>query len=340
MKILLLGSNVQSREKISCYSDMQSYYLSQALRDMGIEVFFHTSTIGNTEEFTQSVLSSARDNNADHIIALGVRFFQRNPHEIGVKIQKEFSGLVCQIHDGSQLDDFPVDLNFCVKDDEYRYIDNENNRLTRHRKANHYIGWAADPKMFYPQQKENGTLRVFVDHSTFTDNSSDYTLNVLMSLSRLETDIASGKVPGYNALHVRTLSNSGLCDVDLTSAKVEPYNRYAVPADLFSSELRSSHIFMVTHNESVGLCVLEAAMSGCFVYIPKGTIAIDLVSAVRCTEFTNAVDWRDVAKRITPDLNSLYVQKYNWLNVAQNIIQGLIKFEKRELPQKYRDLLK
>lgn len=340
MKILLLGNDVKSREKISCYSDMQSYYLSRALTELGIGVFYHSIANINADEFVESVLASAAEYNVDHIVGLGIRLFDRNPHIIGAKLHKAFKGLVCQIHDGSMLDDFPVDLNFCVKNDEYRFADNENNRLTRHRKANHYIGWAADPKMFYPEQIQDGVLRVFVDHSTFTDSSSDYTLNVLMSLVRLRNDIANGKIPGYNALHVRTLSNTGLCDVDLNLVRIEPYNRFSVPAEEFSVELRNSHIFMVTHNESVGLCVLEAAMSGCAVFIPKGTIAVDLTSVVRCVEFANAVDWRGVEKRITPDLNSLYVQKYNWQTVAQNMVKGLITFGKRELPVRYKDLLK
>jgi hypothetical protein len=335
MKLLLIGNEITFRENITCYSDMQSFYLSKALRDMNVSVSYASSTFTDAQAFVDTTLEQAKKEKVNHIIALGVRFFHRNSHKIGAAIQKEFPGLVCQIHDGSLLDDFPVDLNFCIKDDEYRYLDNENNRLTRHKSANYYIGWAADSSMFYPAQASDGTLRVFVDHSTFSDNSSDYSLNVLMSLIRLKQEVLAGRIEGFKDLHVRTLTNRGLEDIDLDHIFIEPYNRYAVSANDFSAELRQSHVFMVTHNESVGLCVLEAAMSGCAVFIPKGTIAQDLVNCVRGTEFTNSVNWEKLSSKINPELNSLYVQKFNWQSVAHNIVRGLISFNKRQLPAKF-----
>ena len=337
MKLLLIGNELKNKEDITCYSDMQSFYLSKALREMGVFVSYTSSTFTNTQIFVDTILKKAETCEADHIVALGVRFFHRNPHQIGSAIQQRFTGLVCQIHDGSLLDDFPADLNFCIKDDEYRYLSNENNRLTRHRSANYYVGWAADSDMFYPEQGVDGTLRVFVDHSTFSENSSDYSLNVLMSLRRLKSEVSSGQVVGFNNIHVRSLTNRGLVDVNLEDILVEPYNRFAVSADEFSAELRSSHIFMVTHTESVGLCVLEAAMSGCAVFIPKGTIAPDLVNCVRCTEFTNSVNWDKLSSKINPTINSLYVQKFNWKSVAHNMIRGIISFNKRQLPQKFKN---
>jgi hypothetical protein len=335
MKLLLIGNEIALRENITCYSDMQSFYLSKALRDMNISITYAPSTFTDGHVFVDGVLKKAKNEKVDHILALGVRFFHRNSYKIGASIQKSFSGLVCQIHDGSLLDDFPVDLNFCIKDDEYRYLGNENNRLTRHKSANHYVGWAADRNMFNPEQVPDGTLRVFVDHSTFSDNSSDYSLNVLMSLTRLKHEISEGRIEGFNDLHVRTLTNRGLEDINLNQIFVEPYNRFAVSADAFSAELRQSHVFMVTHNESVGLCVLEAAMSGCAVFIPKGTIAQDLVNCIQCTEFTNSVNWDNLSSKVNPELNSLYVQKFNWQSVAHNIVRGLISFNKRQLPSKF-----
>ncbi|MEY8199354.1 MAG: hypothetical protein RPS47_08945 [Colwellia sp.] len=232
------------------------------------------------------------------------------------------------MHDASLLDGAPVDVNFTVREDRWRYESNENNRLTRHEKCNYHIGWAADKDVFYPSQEGN-VLKVFVDHATFSDTAPDYSLNIMMSLCRLREDVSSGKVNGFSSLEVTTLTDNGIESVDLNNISIKPYNSKAVPLTEFSKVLRSSHVFIVTHNESVGLTVLEAAFCGAYLFVPEGTINPDRIKCVKYTSFKGRIDWSGIEEKINPEINSAYVKSYNWDNVTFKLLRGLIDMQKR-----------
>ena len=140
MKILIIGRAIKDRGLITNYSDMQSYYISRALNKIGVETDYFNEAFTDIDEYCASLVGVFKETRSDHIVALGVRFFSRLPSELGTKISLAIDGLLCQIHDGSLFDDFPCDLNFTIRDDEWRYIGNENNRLTRHHNRKWHIG--------------------------------------------------------------------------------------------------------------------------------------------------------------------------------------------------------
>jgi hypothetical protein len=327
MKILLIGRAIKDRSLITNYSDMQSYYISRALNSIGVETDYFSTPFTNVDEYYTKLISAFQEVQADHIVALGVRFFSRLPKELGAKISLAIDGLLCQIHDGSLFDDFPCDLNFTIREDEWRYIGNENNRLTRHHKRNWHIGWAADSAVFYPQQSSE-TLRVFVDHPTFVANSLDATLNVFMSLKELRDNyfVKKGEYLGFKKLEVKALHDDGVVSVDLDNICIRPYFRTPIPMDLLASEFRQAHLFFVTHAESVGMCAIESAMAGAFVYAPLNAINPDRLKTIRHAEFKNAVDWNGLTLRdVNSESNSLYARSNNWESVACKLVMGLIE---------------
>ena len=329
MKILLIGNEVSDRYKIKNYSDVWSFYLSKSLKKYGVDLSYLSQNGCDSNDYQNKVVDAALVNDCDHIVALGVRFFSRIESEIGKSISKKFHGLVCQIHDASLLDSFPVDMNLTVRDDAYRFADNANNRMTRHLQYNRYIGWAADKDLFYPEKIDDAIFRVFVDHSTFTESSPDNTLNILMSLSRFRKDVRYGKFNGYSDVEVLTLGNDGVEIVDLDNICVKPYNKYSVPIEELAINLRRSHVFFATHKESVGLSILEAAFAGNFIVAPEGAINPDRISCVRHHVFSSTVDWGLVVDSISPEKSSLYVQGHNWDNVAIRVVKSLIDGKKR-----------
>lgn len=333
MNILLIGKEIDSKNSINSYSSMQSFFLNHYLKKMGINTFFHSANdVKNVEKFYQDILVTCKKNNIDHLIALGVNFFGKTDRKISYHLSKNISGMVTQIHDGTNFDDLAIDLNFSIKDEAYRFKDNINNRLIRHNSCNHTINWAADNDLFKPEQKKDNTLRVFVDHTTFTENSNDFSLNIFMNLKKLSDLIRSNNIPNYNDIVVKTLTDKGVEIIDLNDLTIKPYNRKAISAKDFAKELNSTDIFFVTHDESIGLCVLEAAMSGALVFAPKDTINEDLLNKVNHFKFNKSINWNDwesIEKKLNPKINSLIVQKYNWENYTLNIIEGLIKCNKR-----------
>lgn len=326
MRLLLVGRKVLDSAAISNYSDAQSYYLSRALNDIGVETFFFNSKFSDEDDYVANVIDSYNSCGADHIVALGVRHFSKIPKSVGTRISLEIDGLLCQIHDGSLLDDFPCDLNFNIRDDAWRYAANENNRLVRHLKRNWHIGWAADPDIFFPQQSVSGTFKVFVDHSTFVANSPDSTLNILMALKELRDNyfLKAGCFLGFNRLEVKTLNDFGVVDVDLDDICVRPYNRTSISMDSLAKELRESHLFFVTHFESVGMCVIESAMAGSFVYCPLGAINEDRLRTINHQVFKNVIDWGKLSSsNIDSRLNSNLAKKCTWAEVANKLVLGI-----------------
>lgn len=330
MNILLIGNQVSEKNKITNYTDMWSYHLSKSLVKLKINVFFYSSKVDDFESYINNIINFSLENKIDHIIALGVRFFSRFPNELGIGLCNKFLGLTCQIHDGSLLDDAPVDLNFTVRDDTWRYLDNQNNRLNRHSQYNYHIGWAADNESFYPEQKNDGVLRVFLDHPTFTESSIDHSINIILHLQKLDKIIAEGKYGQFKTLEVKTLNDNGIEIVDIHNTSIRPYKRTPVPAPVLSAELRKSHLFFVTHKESVGLCVLESAFCGCLVVAPKETINPCRLKEVRYYDFDTSINWDIVKNNIQPEENSLFVQSHNWDNVTLRLIKGLISTKKRK----------
>lgn len=311
--------------------------MSRALNKIGVETAYFNAPFTNTDEYCLRLIGEFREVGAHHIVALGVRFFSRLPSEVGTKISLGIDGLLCQIHDGSLFDDFPCDLNFTIRDDEWRYVANENNRLVRHHKRNWHIGWAADSSVFYPEQV-NDVMRVFVDHPTFVANSLDATLNILMSLKELRDNyfVRRGEFLGFKSLDVRMLHDEGVVSIDLDNICIRPYLRTPIPMDLLASEFRKTHIFFVTHAESVGMCAIESAMAGAFVYAPLNAINPDRLKTIKHAEFKNAVDWSALLKKdVCPKNNSLYALVNNWENVACRLVMGLVDKSESLLDKKH-----
>lgn len=339
MNILLVGNQVGTKEKIKSYSMMQAYFLEQNLRELGVNTFFFpTHNVSNPDEFYTQIMKFCDDSRIDHIVALGVNFFGKCDKSIGFKLSCNFKGMVTQIHDGSVLDGVPIDLNFTIKDERERLKDNINNRLERHIHCNYLINWAADNSMFIPKQIKDGILRVFVDHSTFTDTYIDHSLTIMMNLKRLYDLINIGQIPDYHGMIVKTLTDNGVEIVDLNNILIKPYNRKSVSAIVFAKEISESDIFFVSHSESIGLCVLEAAMSGALVFIPDGMVNACLLNQVNHVCFYNRINWDNwslIAEKLVPFQNSMVVQKYTWRAFTINLLNGLISMKKRDKKHKF-----
>ena len=127
---------------------------------------------------------------------------------------------------------------------------------------------------------------------------------------------------------MKTLTDPGIQYFELENISIRPYNTIAVPLNVFSAQLSNSHIFIVTHNESVGLSVLEAAHCGAFILAPENTINPDRLDSVKNMTFHGSINWDKVIHKLTPELNALFVKSQNGDSVASNILKGLFTMRK------------
>ena len=120
------------------------------------------------------------------------------------------------------------------------------------RGTENYIGWAADSEVFKPKQDPSKTV-VLIDHPSFRDGK-DYTDEITKQL-----------IKNYGKdVQLLRLVNNKVEEITVEAKKVNnDYNRKTLTYLEFAKLLCKCDYFVVTHSESLGQCVLEAAMCGC-----------------------------------------------------------------------------
>lgn len=321
MKLLIIhpGTMPTGPEKISCFSDVWTYYLTNELKKhMSTDVLQIPSRLSNEELiewFDELNIDGYRA-----VIALGLRYFSQVPRQIGERLQKRLrpTGFLCQIHDGSRLDNDPVDITFTLKEEADRYpFSSEANRYARHHSYNTYVGWAADGDLNYPAQDDN-TLRILVDHTNYGPNPIDRTQQILEDIRQFIDGLAWKK--RWAGISVRRFDSGRVVDVDFSKIhEIERYDRTAIPFTDICREHGAAHVFCVTHPESVGQVVLETAMAGALTVTPKGFIPLDRLATVRHLEYENSIDWKLVLSNINPGLSRKKALENSWTQVVKRM---------------------
>lgn len=332
MKILILypGKIPESPAQIACFSDVWSYYL---IKELQRHVTLVTSPIPNvTGAELVAWADTLKVSGYDAVIALGLRYFSKVDPEISKLIKNNLDpgSYLCQIHDGSRLDNDPVDITFTIKDQSSDYeFNSPANRFVRHHAYNSYVGWAADPVLNVPKQSED-VLRILVDHTNYGNNPVDNTRQVLEDIKRLIDSRAWQSQ--FQSISVRRFDSGRVVDVDFDAIDdIERYDRnQTIPYDKIIQEHCQAHIFCVTHPESVGLVVLETAMAGALPVIPKGFVPADRLATVRCLEYNKRIDWDRALKSIDIEKSREMALTNSWENVAKRIrdnirIRNIIK---------------
>jgi uncharacterized ubiquitin-like protein YukD len=320
MRLLLLspGKIPASKDEIFCFTDVWAYYLSTELsKQVKLTTLNIPGGIDN-DELTRW-FENVNIDNIDAVLVLGLRYFSKIPKQIGEAFrQRLYPKFLCQIHDGSRLDNDPVDINFTLKDEsEKYYLHADANRFVRHRSHNAYIGWAADPDLNFPAQDKKD-LRILVDHTNYGDNPIDLTMETLQQIRKF----VSSKVwkMKFTSVSVRRFDSGKIVDVDLDNLiPVEKYDRTSIPLSEICKEHSRAHIFCVTHPESVGQVVLETAMAGAFCVSPKGFIPPDRLKTVRFLEWEKSINWKFVLPNINPALCRETAIENSWEKVAKRI---------------------
>jgi hypothetical protein len=322
MKLLVLcpGKIPKSISDIHCFTDVINHYLPLALSKVCECDIKCIPAIENEE--LKKIFSTIEVDQYDAIVTLGLRFYSKISKETTNLLRSRFKGLFCQTHDGSRLDQDPVDITFTFKNDSQRLSVNPG-WYARHVKSNEYIGWAADPDLNSPKQASD-ILRILVDHTNYGGNEIDKTIEVLKEI-QLFVDSKIWK-NNYQSVSIRRFDSGEIVDVDLNDLSFERYNKNkTIPISEISKEHSAAHIFCVTHPESVGLVVLETAMAGAFIVSPKGFISRDRLDTVRHYEWENSIDWNLVLKSINITESRNTALKNSWSVMAERIVDTVTR---------------
>jgi hypothetical protein len=326
MKILILcpGKIAQSLDQIGCFTDVLNYYLPRSLASITDTVIMSIPDVDNNR--LKEIFSTVPVDGYDAILTLGLRFYSKISLETTALLRNRFTGLFCQIHDGSRLDHDPVDITFTFKDDTARLSKNPG-WLARHKRHNEYMGWATDPEVNTPRQ-DSRNLRILVDHTNYGDNAVDITVQTLAEIQRfVESNLWKYK---FDSVSVRRFDSGQVVDVNLNNPQVTRYDRTTIPFSEITKEHCAAHIFCVTHPESVGLVVLETAMAGALPVVPKGFIPKDRLKTIRYVEWGQRVNWKLVLAKLNIDKSRSVAMSNTWDAVADRVVQALIR--RLELP--------
>ena len=321
MKILILcpGKIAKSLDQIGCFTDVLNYYLPKSLANIANTTTVSIPDVDNDQ--LKKIFSTITVDGYDAILTLGLRFYSKISRETTALLRDRFTGLLCQIHDGSRLDHDPVDITFTFKDDTGR-LSNNPGWSARHHRHNEYMGWATDPEVNTPQQDPRN-LRILVDHTNYGDNEVDATVQILEQISYFaHSDLWKYK---FDSVSVRRFDSGQVVDVDFNNLNIKKYDRTPMPFSEITKEHCAAHIFCVTHPESVGLVVLETAMAGALPVIPRGFIPQDRLKTIRYVEWNRHVNWKRVLSKLNIDKSRSVALANSWEAAAERIVQALAR---------------
>ena len=313
------GKIPESVSDIKCFTEVLNYYLPLSLSRITETKIVNIPTDSNPEGIAE-LFRTLNVDGYQAILTLGLRFYSKIERDITDLIRSRFDGLFCQVHDGSRLDNDPVDITFTFKNDDDRLITNPG-WYRRHSGKNIYMGWAADPDINVPNQSLSD-LRILVDHTNYGGNQIDLTKEILLKIKKfIDSDLWKSK---YSSVSVRRFDSGQVIDVDFDSIDdIVEYDRRAIPLSEISIEHGKAHIFMVTHPESVGLVVLETSMAGALAVSPRGFIPKDRLDTVAHIEWEGEVCWDRILANINPAVSRSIALTNSWDQMAVNVIEEL-----------------
>lgn len=322
MKVLILcPDNIpKNTQEISSFFSLTNYYIPRYLNNHCDchSIIVPKSNPENHEEI-RVFFKKFNFSNYDAIIALGLRYFSLIPKDIILDLKRKFYGLICQIYDGARAKNDLVDITFTMKNDisavnrKYWYKFNKG--------KNFYIGWASDFDLNYPNQ-DRDNLRILLDHGNYAENNPiDKSLDVYKLVKDLKDSGLWGKY--YSEITVRKFLSNKVVDVTFDCTNEEKYTPSKIPYKEICKEHGKTHIFMVTHPESLGLVALETAMAGALVVTPKGFIAKDRLKTIRHIEYKNTINWKTVLENIDIKKSRSLAIQNSWDKLALNILNGL-----------------
>jgi hypothetical protein len=314
MKLMVIGPDIRDRRKVKNFTGVQAFYLMRELRARGVDLHF----IDGKHKDPLNYLRDVDPAGADHVLALGLRWFTHQPVGCASIIGTKVRGKVTQMHDGLVHDWLSehmigVDCNFMFRDDALRTKSWE-----RYADRNHYIGWAADAELLYPEQKQ-GELRILIDHPYYKSGQPDVTEGVTLDAAMFAQ--CGGWQERYRSIRLRRLVNGGAEDIDINNVQFKSFDRQHIPFEDIATEYRKTTVYMATHKESVGLTCLELAYCGALITSPCGLIYQDRLDTVRHVQYEGTrAPWSVILSQIDIEKSKALARKQTWDKVADRLL--------------------
>lgn len=283
---------------------LYSYYLRKEFEKLGIETVPCPCPSGSYgDDVYRGLIPKIPE--GDHIISVEQRGFYNRRHIkfLIPEMRKKISGKITTICDNNEIVGVEDMLYYAVP--------------SKDKPKSLYVGWAADPDECRPN-KDADILRVLIDHSYYGKGSPRE-----MSKSIILDTIKFAKEHTNKKVVVRRFVSGGVETLDLDNPRFEIYDRNGLTYPKACEEYSKADIFIVTHAESMGLSVLESALSGALIITPEGYIRDSLINPLHHIKIKNKIPWNKALNVIDIEKSVSSAGKYTWSNVARAIAKNL-----------------
>jgi hypothetical protein len=222
----------------------------------------------------------AHELGASHVISTQQRGFTKifkklSSSDIG-KIRKRNKGVsFCSVHDHSGHRKFAEDVLFvALPFDEKR----RRQMLKESETKLIHTGWCADHAIFNDNKNKHGDLNIVLDHAALQGFRADATSLYVKQIKKLKKNYPKKEINlcrikgGFEFFDFKRDGWTHDLKNRWWKSKYDDGWKNDSRCHIFQIAecLNDSHIFCTTHVESCGLTGIEALMSGCKVYIPRG----------------------------------------------------------------------
>ena len=188
------------------------------------------------------------------------------------------------------------------------------------------IMYGCDENILFPN-KNNNILEILIDHSYYGDDISKLTTELTIEILN--------KTANYFRLFkekktiIRRFISNGIEVIDISKPiKVDIYNRVGLPYEEACKIYNKTHVFVVTHKESLGYSIIESAMAGSLIVSFKNFIKPEYLNNFHHIRFDSIddLDWDKIIRKIDINKSRQMALKFTWDTMFDKIINRLNLF--------------
>lgn len=317
MRILLLSTYPIDEKELElkyCKSQYHIflYFLSKYLKNHEL-IIKHLPPMGSSTRII-NIYKKYEVPEAEHCIVVENRGFYRRPNIFYKNLRSKISGCISTISASPKI----------IGDEDVLFFMIASGK--RKRKNARYVGWACDNELIKPRQSKD-FINILIDHPYYgRENSRMANVDQTLNISNIVYNWAKDK----KNVKINRFCRGGIEVVNETNYnKLEKYIQndglnYYEACKIYSS----TDVFFVTHPECMGLVVLECAMAGALIVTPEGFIKKELLKHVNHLIIKDSFNMDEIISKIDHKLSRSKVERFNWANVTQRILNTFENFEK------------
>ena len=308
-------------KKFDSWATVYSYSMIQSFKQNGHEV-----EIENVYDIINGEAPRLGEEKFDHALVILNNASKIFGIELFDNIRKKLlpGGLIGTMSDHDYGIEFE-DVRFCATIINPKEVD----------KRAHQIFWGCDPGFLIPE-KEKNTLTILLDSWHLEEKKYDRTPDLLGAC--LEYSEKSDEyVGGKKKIKILAWGETGIEEFLPGENEKLVRKPIRIGFEEMMRNLRAADIFVVTHSESMGLTILEAAMAGCVVVIPVPAkpnpdvtrwIKSDLAETIPHIEVPHRAEekielpWIEIEKMMNPNIIRNEVLGLTWHELSQRVIEG------------------